>query len=80
MVVYGLNDTVVKPSEGQKSVEHWRKNLHCDAGGGTKSEQCVEYTHCAAGQRLRKCELPGVGHDVAASTPAAVWSFFASFL
>ena len=78
MVVTGLNDNIVKPSEGQKSVEHWRKNLHCDATG-TKSEQCVEYTHCLPNQRLRKCDMPGLGHDIAASTPAAVWSFFASF-
>lgn len=86
LVISGNNDTTVNPSEGKKSIEHWRKNAGCPgtlAPEKSPRQECADYTQCpitAAGapQRLTKCELAGVGHDVPARVPPMVWSFFAS--
>jgi len=77
LVIWGSSDTVVRPSEGQKAAEHWRKNAGCP-GATLPRQECADYAQCASGRRVSRCELLGVGHDVPARVPTLVWEFFAS--
>lgn len=77
LVVHGLSDRSVAPSEGQKSVDHWSFANRCTGGtspGGPSA--CVSFNGCA--QPVVSCKVPGLGHAMWSEGKRMTWSFFDS--
>jgi polyhydroxybutyrate depolymerase len=74
LVVNGLADTTVSPSEGQKSIDHWTHANRCSGSHSTAPQGCVEYQGCA--NRVVACKVPGLGHQLWAQATRLTWSFF----
>lgn len=77
LVVHGLSDTTVLPSEGQKSIDHWTFANRCSGGsspGGPSA--CVSMNGCY--QPVTVCKVPGLGHTMWAEGKRLTWSFFDS--
>ena len=75
MVIHGLADNVVAPSEGQKSVDHWTYANRC-AGGTTPTQPagCLAVSGCP--QPVVVCRIQGLGHAVWPEGRRAAWAFF----
>lgn len=78
LVIHGLADGTVAPSEGAASLAYWRSADKCAAGNGTSwaPSPCLALG-CAAGHPVVHCEIPGLGHTVWTGAAQATWKFFA---
>jgi len=75
LVVHGLGDGTVSPSEGQKSIDHWTSANRCSGGGGPINPPgCVAFSGCA--QPVVACKVQGLGHGVWPQAKALTWGFF----
>jgi polyhydroxybutyrate depolymerase len=77
LVVHGLSDSSVVPSEGQKSIDHWSFANRCSGGsspGGPSA--CVSMNGCV--QPVVACRVPGLGHGIWSEGKRMTWSFFDS--
>ncbi len=75
LIVHGASDGTVAPSEGQKSVDHWRRVNRC-SGGSTPGAvaPCVALAGCY--QPVGVCLVPGLGHGLWKEAGKVTWSFF----
>ena len=80
LVIHGLADGTVAPSEGAASLAYWRAADKCAAGNGASyaPSPCLALS-CATGHPVVHCEIPGLGHDVWKSAAQATWKFFTQF-
>lgn len=78
LVVHGLADNGVLPSEGQKSIDHWAFANRCSTGTSrpTPPAPCVALSACY--QPVVTCKVPGLGHAVWSEGKKLTWSFFDS--
>jgi polyhydroxybutyrate depolymerase len=75
LVVHGLADDAVTPSEGQKSIDHWTFANRCSGGGAaTSPPSCTAHAGCA--QPVVSCKVQGLGHAVWGEGKKATWAFF----
>lgn len=72
LVIHGTADTVVSPSEGQKSIDHWSFANHC-GGSAAAAPSCIAFQGCA--NPVSACKVAGLGHGIAPQTKPLVWSF-----
>ena len=77
LVVHGLGDRTVAPTEGQKSIDHWSNANRC-TGGSTRGSapECTSMSGCF--QPVVACKVPKLGHAMWAEGKKLTWSFFAS--
>lgn len=73
LVIHGLADGVVQPSEGQNSVKHWAQANVCGAAQKTRGA-CVEKQGC--NQPVVDCKVPGLGHALWPQAAPTIWAFF----
>ncbi len=80
LVIHGLADGTVAPSEGAASLAYWRTADKCAAGNGTSfaPSPCLALS-CAAGHPVVHCEIPGLDHNVWSNAAQVTWKFFAEF-
>ena len=73
LIIHGLADQVVQPSEGQNSVDHWSYANQC---GDTRVSRgaCVVKQGCV--NEVVDCKVPGLGHAIWPYAAATIWSFF----
>lgn len=77
LVVHGLADTSVAPSEGQKSVDHWSFANRCSGGSSPSGPSaCAAMNGCF--QPVVACKVPGLGHAMWTEGKRLTWSFFDS--
>jgi polyhydroxybutyrate depolymerase len=78
LVVHGLADNSVLPSEGQNSIAHWAFANRCSTGSArpTAPSPCVALSACY--QPVVTCKVPGLGHAMWSEGKKATWSFFES--
>ena len=78
LVVHGLADNSVLPSEGQNSIAHWAFANRCSTGSArpTAPSPCVALSACY--QPVVTCKVPGLGHAMWSEGKKATWSFFDS--
>jgi polyhydroxybutyrate depolymerase len=74
LVVHGLADTTVLPSEGNKSLAHWSAANGCPAP--TLSSGCRAASGCA--NAVVACGIPALGHQLAKDAAERTWAFFAA--
>ena len=74
LVVHGMSDGTVAPSEGQKSLDHWTDANHCAGGAPTSPPGCVAYQGCAS--QVVACKVPGLGHGLWPQAKLVTWAFF----
>jgi polyhydroxybutyrate depolymerase len=75
LVVHGLSDSTVLPSEGQKSIEHWSFANRCSGGSSPSAPSaCVSMNGCF--QPVVACKVPGLGHAMWSEGKRLTWSFF----
>lgn len=75
LVVHGLADNGVSPSEGQKSIDHWSFANRCGAGWSkVEPSPCLARSGCY--QPVVACKVPGLGHAVWPEGKRLTWSFF----
>lgn len=74
LVVHGLADATVKPSEGQKSVDHWTHANHCASTPTRSSPNCVSYGDCQ--NPVTSCKVPSLGHALWPDGRQLTWTFF----
>lgn len=75
LIVHGLADGTVSPSEGDKSVEHWTHANHCRGGGAPIAPAgCTALRGCDNG--VLSCRVPGLGHHVWPEGRRLTWAFF----
>jgi polyhydroxybutyrate depolymerase len=75
LVVHGLKDKGVAPSEGQKSIDHWSFANRCSGGSSPSGPaSCVSMSGCF--QPVVACKVPGLGHAVWPEGKRLTWSFF----
>ena len=75
MVIHGLADGEVAPSEGQKSLAQWSRTLSCAATtNDIQPSPCVAYEGCT--KPLKSCWIPGLGHGLWDKAAETTWSFF----
>jgi polyhydroxybutyrate depolymerase len=74
LVVHGLADTSVLPSEGQKSIDHWAFANRCTGGSSPAGPACVTMNGCV--QPVMACKVPGLGHGVWSEAKRLIWAFF----
>lgn len=75
LIVHGLDDKSVAPTEGQKSIDQWSRTLECEATTqGTEPSPCVAFDGCK--KPLEVCKIPGLGHTVWDKGMETTWSFF----
>ncbi len=74
LVVHGLADSAVAPSEGQKSIDHWTFANRCSGSTGIQPAGCVAFSGCM--QPVLACKVQGLGHTVWAQGKTLAWSFF----
>ena len=75
LVVNGLADDTVDPSEGQKSIDQWTRTLSC--GAGTKlvdPSPCMTFDDCM--KPVEDCKVPGLTHALWDQGVKTAWSFF----
>jgi len=82
LIVHGMSDGTVAPSEGQKSLDHWTLANRCGGGGGGSTAPiqpagCVAMTGCGSGGVV-SCRAPGLGHSLWPPGRQLTWSFFDS--
>lgn len=71
--IIGDNDDV---PEAQKARDYWQRVNGCKTTSkATAPSPCVVYDGCSAGLPEIYCEVPGLGHQIWSSAPAAVWTF-----
>ncbi len=76
LIIHGQSDPTVAPSEGSFSFEYWSYRNEC---GNTASVSTPLYCEAADGcakQSVARCLVPGMGHQIWANAPEAVWGFF----
>lgn len=74
LVVHGLSDREVAPSEGDKSVAHWTFANRCGSQPSpVPPAPCVAYD-CE--QPVHACKIQGLGHGLWAEGAKVTWSFF----
>jgi len=71
LVVHGLADTTVLPSEGNKSLAHWSAANRCAA---SLAPGCRAASGCT--NAVVACGLPGLGHELDKEAARRTWSFF----
>jgi polyhydroxybutyrate depolymerase len=77
LVVHGLSDSAVLPSEGQKSIDHWSAANRCSGGTSPSGPSaCVSMNGCY--QPVIACKVPGLGHAMWNEGKRLTWSFFDS--
>ena len=75
LIIHGLADTDVAPSEGQKSLDQWSRTLSCQtATKPVDPSPCVAYDGCS--KPLESCQIPGLGHAIWDQAMATTWAFF----
>jgi polyhydroxybutyrate depolymerase len=75
LVVHGMSDGTVAPSEGEKSVEHWSFANRCGTSTSPAwAPPCVAFQGCV--QPVGVCRVPGLGHAIWKDTGRATWAFF----
>lgn len=75
LVVHGLEDKSVAPSEGQKSIDQWSRTLSCaSTSKASEPSPCVIYDGCS--KPLEVCKVPGLGHSIWDKGIEKTWSFF----
>lgn len=75
LVVHGMSDRTVAPSEGQKSIDHWSFANRCSGGSSPSGPPaCASMNGCV--QPVVACKVPGLGHAVWAEGKRMTWSFF----
>jgi len=81
LLVHGVDDAVVKPSESQKARDHWSRVNGCRSGTTLfPPAPCGKLAACAQERPVVMCEVPGLGHAIWPGDGARVtWSFFSSF-
>ncbi len=77
-IFHGLSDTNVAPSEGDKSIKHWRTVNHCKSSSSPRSPSPCEAPD-GCDRPVLICKIPGQGHAIWASGRQATWDFFAGF-
>jgi poly(3-hydroxybutyrate) depolymerase len=74
------NDTVVSPSAGQASRDHWLRANGCSATTRPVGpSSCVAYDGCDAAHPVQWCLESTGGHNWPSYGGQAIWSFFKSF-
>ena len=73
LVIHGLADQVVQPSEGQNSIDHWSYANQCSDTRVTRGA-CVVKQGCI--NEVVDCKIPGLGHALWPQAAATIWSFF----
>ena len=77
LVIHGLSDNSVAPSEGQKSIDHWSFANRCSGGTSPAGPSaCVSLNGCV--QPVLACKVSGLGHGVWSEGKRMTWSFFDS--
>ena len=77
LVVHGMSDATVAPTEGQKSIDHWSHANRCAAATtSTLLAPCVALQSCA--QPTSSCRIPGLGHGLWKEAGKVTWAFFDS--
>ena len=76
LVIHGLADHVVQPSEGQNSIDHWSYANQC-ADTRISRGACLVKQGCA--NEVVDCKIPGLGHALWPQAASVVWQFFDSF-
>ena len=74
LVVHGLSDGTVAPSEGQKSIDHWTQTNRCSGSVASSPAGCVSYQGCA--RPVTACKIPGLGHGLWTQAKQVTWAFF----
>lgn len=74
LVVHGMADGNVPPSEGQKSIDHWTYANHCAGSTPAFPRGCVAYEGCM--RPVTACKIPGLGHTLWSQAKNVTWSFF----
>ena len=77
LVVHGLSDGTVAPSEGQKSIDHWAFANRCSGGSSPSGPPaCAAMNGCV--QPVVACKVPGLGHGMWTEGKRLTWTFFDS--
>lgn len=77
LVVHGTADGTVPPSEGDKSLDHWRFANRCRGGSSPAwSPPCVAFDGCF--NPVGSCRVPGLGHGTWKEAGRVTWAFFES--
>ncbi|HEY8077511.1 MAG TPA: hypothetical protein VIF62_25470, partial [Labilithrix sp.] len=77
LVVHGLSDGSVAPSEGEKSIEHWTYANKCGSNASPAlAPPCVTFGGCY--QPVGACKIPGLGHAIWKDAGRATWAFVES--
>jgi polyhydroxybutyrate depolymerase len=74
LVVHGMSDGTVAPSEGQKSLDHWSHANRC--GTSTSAAwlpPCVSLGGCV--QPVGICRIQGLGHGLWREAGRVTWAF-----
>ena len=74
-IVHGQSDGVVTLSEGQKSLTYWRMANKSTAGQAAASPSPCQKQNGGM-KPVVFCSIPGLGHSIWTSSPAAIWQFF----
>ncbi len=79
LLVHGLDDGTVLPTEGQNSREHWRAVNGCDETSSPYAPNpCVAHTGCAAARPVVWCAVSGLEHTVWSRGAEVTWKFFSA--
>lgn len=76
LAIHGDSDPTVAPSEGAFSVNYWSYKNQCGGTFTTATPNPCEMADGCAKGKVGRCLIPGMGHQIWASAPEAVWTFF----